>query len=278
MALPEPWIHKFNANLLKVLESAPIRSKRLREALVYAAQSPGKRLRPLFARESGDLSGLAPEASNHVGIALECVHLFSLIHDDLPALDNDDLRRGQPTLHRKFDEGTALLAGDEFLNFAYSEFTGAARFASPEAFQLALRLFSRSIGGDGMIGGQMLELEFLHESRTPELEELLRVQDLKTGALFRASILTPLLLSGDHPESKKFEAFQNYSNAFGFAFQIADDLEDEAQDQAQSRKNILSFLGRESAIRLAVERLESSPVSPNFSATAFLIERLKSKT
>jgi len=270
-------IDEFNLSLLKTLEAAPIRSKRLKEALIYAARSPGKRLRPLFARESGALSGLDPEASTLSGIALECVHLFSLIHDDLPALDNDDLRRGQPTLHKKFDEGTALLAGDELLNFAYSVFAETARFAAPPAFLLALRFFSRSIGGDGMIGGQMLELELLHEAREPDLDGLLRIQDLKTGALFRASILTPLLLSGGHPESKDFESFQDYANAFGFAFQIADDLDDEAQDRAQSRKNILTLLGRDSAIRLAVERLESSPVGPKFSATAPLIARLKAK-
>jgi farnesyl diphosphate synthase len=270
------WIPEFNSQFLAALQQAPLRSTRLKDALIYAAKSPGKRLRPMFVHETAQQIGLAPAAIVPLATAIESVHLFSLIHDDLPALDNDDFRRGLPTLHNKFDEGTALLAGDELLNFAYSCFAGCAGSVTPAAFLIALRYFSRCIGGAGMIGGQMLELELVHESRDADLESLISIQDLKTGALFRASILTPLLLSGEHPESKRYEEFESYANAFGFAFQIADDLDDEAQDQSRSSKNILSLMGRESAIRLAVDRLSASPPARNFSATSLLISRLES--
>ena len=271
------WIATFNQYFLKRIEEAPLPSKKLREALIYAAKSPGKRLRPLFVQEAGTLAGLPQTAILTLASALECVHLFSLIHDDLPALDNDDFRRGLPTLHKKFDEGTALLAGDELLNFAYvlfSELSSACD--TPASFPLALRFFADSVGGRGMIGGQMREIELLNEPL--DLETLLSIQDLKTGALFRASILTPFFLKGIPPESKTIQEYEAYANAFGFAFQIADDLEDEAQDAAQSRKNILSLMGKENAIALALSRLDASPHASQFSATALLKSKLQSKT
>jgi len=277
------WIAAFNLQFLKRMEHAPLRSKRLREALIYAAKSPGKRLRPLFVHEGGTLAGLTETAIFSLASALECVHLFSLIHDDLPALDNDDFRRGMPTLHKQFDEGTALLTGDELLNFAYGIFSELAPYCeTPNPFPLALRYFADAVGGNGMIGGQMAEIELMSEPLKPaneraDLEKLLLIQDLKTGALFRASILTPFLLKGILPESKTFQEYETFANAFGFAFQIADDLEDETQDAAQSRKNILSLMGKQNAIDLALQRLDASPHSSKFSATGFLKSKLQSK-
>jgi geranylgeranyl pyrophosphate synthase len=270
------WLSTFNAHLLNAVQEAPIASPLLRSALLYAVESPGKRLRPRFVHESGNRAGLAPGAILTLATAIECVHLFSLIHDDLPALDNDDWRRGLPTVHKKFDEGTALLAGDELLNFSYRLIAGLAPFApNPGAFGIMLDCFSRSIGGEGMIGGQMLELELVQGTRAADLDTLIRIQELKTGALFRASILTPALLAGEPPESKKIEELDRYAAAFGFAFQIADDLEDEEQDRNQAKKNILSLLGKEQAVRLAAEGLRMSPGSDAFSATGFLLSRLK---
>ncbi len=270
------WLSTFNAHLLRTLQEAPIASPLLRSALLYAAEAPGKRLRPQFVHESGARVNLAPEAVLALASAIESVHLFSLIHDDLPALDNDDWRRGLPTVHKKFDEGTALLAGDELLNFSYRLVAGLAPFApNAGAFGIMLECFSRSIGGEGMIGGQMLELEIVRGMRQADLETLLKVQELKTGALFRASILTPVLLSGEPPESKKIEELDRYASAFGFAFQIADDLEDEEQDRNQSKKNILSLLGRDRAIRLAADGLRMAPCADQFSATGFLLSKLR---
>ncbi|MBU6154511.1 MAG: polyprenyl synthetase family protein [Bdellovibrionales bacterium] len=270
------WQALFNAALIRELELQVNPSSRLREALLYAARSPGKRLRPRFVRESSLRFGLSDSAMDFCGIAIESVHLFSLIHDDLPALDDDDLRRGLPTLHKKFDEGTALLAGDELLNLAYSFFMKIGGVSSRNLLA-GLKYFSKCIGGEGMIGGQMLELELLRSGTTPDLPTLLKIQDLKTGALFRASILIPALLAGEPESSESFRTLESYANSFGFAFQIADDLEDADQDEEESRKNILSLMGRDAAISLAIDGLESMKIATEYSPTAFLLSQLQSK-
>jgi geranylgeranyl pyrophosphate synthase len=271
------WQALFNSALIRELELQINPSSRLRDALLYAARSPGKRLRPRFVRESGLRFGLSDSAIDLCGFAIESVHLFSLVHDDLPALDDDDVRRGLPTLHKKFDDGTALLAGDELLNLAYSFFMRIEDGIQNKHLLTPLRYFSKCIGGEGMIGGQMLELELLRSGTTPDLPTLLKVQDMKTGALFRASILIPALLSGEPESSKRFLELQAYANAFGFAFQIADDLEDETQDGQEPEKNILSLMGRDAAISLAMDGLESLEIANEFTPTAFLLGQLQSK-
>ena len=271
------WPNEFNEDLSQFLAQKKSASPALTDAIAYATRSPGKRLRPLFAQESGALFGLNPTATSLFSIAIELVHLFSLIHDDLPALDNDDFRRGLPTLHKEFNEGIALLAGDELLNFAHETFLMISEHVSPSAFLEAFRYFTDAIGSNGMIGGQTLEMELTQNNDPLLLETLLKIQSLKTGALFRASIVIPALLSGIQKEDSKIRELTEFAEAFGFAFQIADDLEDEAQDEKTSRKNILSHLGRESAIQLALNRLSSASVSRNFSATQRLTELLQSK-
>jgi geranylgeranyl pyrophosphate synthase len=274
---PMDWQAHFNTSLCQEIEHQPGFSPRLRDALLYAVRSPGKRLRPRFAKESGERLGLSGTVLDLCGFALESVHLFSLIHDDLPALDDDDFRRGLPTLHRKFDEGTALLAGDELLNLSYSFFFRMNGLLPEGRLLPALRYFTNCAGSAGMIGGQMLELEIVRSGSAPDLPTLLKIQDLKTGALFRASILTPALLAGHDESSATFLDLEAFARSFGFAFQIADDLEDEAQDQRDSVKNILSLMGRESAIEMAIKGLESSKIALEFSATPFLIDLLRSK-
>jgi geranylgeranyl pyrophosphate synthase len=271
------WQALFNAALLQKLELQINPSSRLRDALLYAARSPGKRLRPRFVRESGLRFGLPDAAIDLCGFAVESVHLFSLVHDDLPALDDDDERRGLPTLHKKFDEGTALLAGDELFNLAYSFFLEMEGVADHSRLLTALRYFASCIGGEGMIGGQMLELELLRAGTMPDLPALLKIQDMKTGALFRASVLIPALLAGEPESSAKFRELLAYANAFGFAFQIADDLEDEEQDMRGSRKNILSLMGREAATDLAIRNLEAVKISNEFTPTRLLLGKLTSK-
>lgn len=272
------WIATFNARLLKSLNTPPGASPLLQKALNSAVLGAGKRLRPRFVYESGTLFHLPDEAILHCAIAVESVHLFSLIHDDLPALDNDDFRRGQPTLHREFDEATALLAGDELLNHAYANLAAAGEESHPGALAQAFRFFSHCTGRSGMIGGQMLELELLHRSTAPSLAELSHVQNLKTGALFRAAILLPAILSGEDENSSRFAALEQFAHDFGFAFQIADDLEDESQDQSQSRKNILSHLGRKPAIDLALSNLKRHEIGERFSATRILMDLISSKS
>jgi farnesyl diphosphate synthase len=284
------WLTSFNSRLLESLDAPASASPLLQRALKSALSAPGKRLRPGFVFESGALFQLPEKARLHCAIAIESVHLFSLIHDDLPALDNDDFRRGLPTLHREFDEATALLAGDELLNHAYAELALAVSHSTipkgtasgdgsiSDVTQRVFRNFSLCTGRAGMIGGQMLEIELLREGSEPTLARLSEIQSLKTGALFRAAILLPVLLSGETENSDRFIELGRYADDFGFAFQIADDLDDEAQDQAHSRKNILSHLGRSSAIELALSNLKRHEIGRQFSFTRALIDRISSKS
>ncbi len=270
---------RFNQDLIQsfLLRQGP--SSRLRDAILYALESPGKRLRPRLAHESGVRFGLKPSSTSRFGRSIELVHLFSLVHDDLPALDDDDFRRGQPTLHRKFDEGIALLAGDELLQFAHETFHELSDAVERESFTAALRVFHQAIGRDGMIGGQALELETPPGEMT--LEMLTRIQTLKTGALFRAAVVIPALLSGTPPSDPRVAGVETFASAFGFAFQIADDLQDEEQDRHESTKNILGLMGRQAAIELALDRLTGAPGFEAFSPAkelAILLESEKRRT
>jgi geranylgeranyl pyrophosphate synthase len=248
-------------------------NSRLAASLVYALRSPGKRLRPRFALESASVLGLSNEAAQNFAYAIELVHLFSLIHDDLPCMDDDDFRRGEPTIHKKFDEATALLAGDALLSLSFEAFAECAPFVKPAAFVKALQYFSRAIGPLGMIGGQCKELEL---GSSVDQHSLLQIQDLKTGALFRAALIVPYILFGVNEMDPKYQEVLTYASDFGFAFQIADDLDDEAQDQKDGTKNILSTLGRDAAKKMAVDRLLRTSVAKNYTATDLLFKKLTS--
>ena len=247
------------------------RTSLLHEAMAYSLLNGGKRLRPRLVIEAAALVSLPKEIALKCAFAIEIAHGFSLVHDDLPCLDNDDQRRGMPTTHRKFSEPQALLAGDALLNFAHETFLECLPGTAPTSFFRASKLFLKAIGSGGMLLGQSNELEVDDTS----LDELLKIQSLKTGKLFQASILCPLLLSGLTSERSLYVECEKYAESFGFAFQIADDLEDEAQDQLQNSKNILSHLGRTSAVGLAIQKLRSSKISEHFSATKLLISKLQ---
>lgn len=266
------WFQTFDRDYLAYFEAHYPLAHRLEKAIKYALQSPGKRLRPRFVNEVSRLIDLDPKSAELFAFAVESVHLFSLIHDDLPCLDNDDFRRGLPTVHKAFDEPTALLAGDALFNFAFETFSEICSVTTSENFSKALLFFTRKIGSEGMIGGQARELEL--KNGPSELATLIQIQEQKTGALFQAALLTPLLLKGIPEQDPLFQEIKKYAEAFGFAFQIADDLEDEAQDQIHSEKNILTQLGRESAIELARTQLLNCEVHPKFSATQLLLEKL----
>jgi geranylgeranyl diphosphate synthase type II len=246
---------------------------KLRDAVEYALRSPGKRLRPTFVIESGKKAQLDARSTELLSYAIELVHIFSLVHDDLPCMDNDDFRRGLPTTHKIYGDDQALLVGDLLLSLAFQTFnqilvshTGVL----PKNYAIAFDFFVKQVGGVGMIAGQSLELEM----KDPSIEVLLKIQDFKTGALFRAAILTPLLLVGIAESSPQFLEFQNYANAFGFAFQIADDLEDRHQD-AGGVKNILSHFGEAEARKMALRRLEATPLSNVFSVTEVLKAKIE---
>jgi farnesyl diphosphate synthase len=210
----------------------------LPERLIAAmrhAVSGGKRIRPFLVVECAALFGVEEASAIPVGAAFECVHCYSLVHDDLPAMDDDDLRRGRATLHRAFDEATAILAGDALLTLAFDLL---AQFDAPAETRIALvALLARASGLDGMAGGQMLDLEaegrFTADKHPLTLltAEIERLQAMKTGALLAAACEAGALLGQANGDERY--ALGKYGRRLGLAFQIADDLLD-AEGDAQS--------------------------------------------
>jgi len=226
--------------LEKLLSTAPLegelsRPARLIEAMRYSSLGGGKRFRPFLVVESAALFAVPRSRALMAGAALECVHCYSLVHDDLPAMDNDDLRRGQPTAHKAFDEATAILAGDGLLTLAFDILSRTE--AHPDA---AIRIdlvssLARAAGLGGMVGGQMLDLEAegRFAGNVPlKLDEnsILTLQAMKTGALLRFACTAGGILGSANAAQRK--ALERYGSAVGKAFQIADDLLDLEGDPA----------------------------------------------
>ncbi len=199
------------------------RAPRVTEAMRYSALAQGKRLRPFFVAESARILGADHHQALRVGAALECIHCYSLVHDDLPAMDDDDLRRGKPTCHIAFDEATAILAGDGLLTVAFEIITDPATHSDGVVrAELALEL-ARASGHNGMVGGQMLDLA-AEEKHSHDLDEIIAIQSLKTGALFRYSLEGGAILAQAGAEDR--ERMRTYADRVGLAFQIADDILD----------------------------------------------------
>ena len=202
---------------------------RLKEAMLYAVQSGGKRIRPLLTLAVGSAGTLSNEAALDLACALEMIHTYSLIHDDLPGMDDDDLRRGRPTVHKAFDEATAILAGDALLTLAYE----VAANANLQAHQLveAVKILSTASGMSGMISGQMKDIA--SEKVTITLEQMKEIHREKTGELLLAAVRLGNLFVDD---SKMKEAFVSYATHFGLAFQIQNDLQDVCWTSEQTGK------------------------------------------
>ncbi|WP_105430715.1 polyprenyl synthetase family protein [Neorhizobium sp. T6_25] len=219
------------ALLSSLLSDTPLSDETTRPAQLTAAMrhgslNGGKRLRPFLVRESAALLGGPAEAALRVGVALECLHCYSLIHDDLPAMDDDDLRRGQPTVHKAFDEATAILAGDSLLTYAFDI------VAAPETMladrlktELVLSL-ARAAGPGGMAGGQALDLAA--EKSPPDEAGITTLQAMKTGALLRFACEAGAIIAGSEPEHR--QRLRLFGQKIGLAFQLADDLLDLTSD------------------------------------------------
>ena len=202
---------------------------RLKEAMLYAVQSGGKRIRPLLTLAVGASGTSKNEAALDLACALEMIHTYSLIHDDLPGMDDDDLRRGRPTVHKAFDEATAILAGDALLTLAFE----VAVNVNLEASQLveAVKILSTASGMSGMISGQMKDIA--SEEVTITLEQMKEIHREKTGELLLAAVRLGNLFVSD--ETQK-EAFVSYATHFGLAFQIQNDLQDVCWTSEQTGK------------------------------------------
>jgi farnesyl diphosphate synthase len=206
------------------------RPRRVMEAMRYSSLGGGKRLRPFLVVESSAVFGVARDAALLAGAALECIHCYSLIHDDLPAMDNSELRRGRPTLHKKYDDATAILAGDGLLTLAFDIVTRDEIHRDPTARLLLTRALARASGIGGMVGGQMLDLAGEGRFGDREPVDVARLQQMKTGALLRYGCIAGAILGqATQPE---YQALDDYGRALGEAFQIADDLLDVEGDAA----------------------------------------------
>ncbi len=228
--------------------------KRLFDAMRYAALGPGKRLRPFLVAASADLFDVEEHSALRCGAAVELVHCYSLVHDDLPAMDDDDIRRGRPTVHAAWDEATAILTGDALLTLAFEVLAADETHPSPAVRIRLVSGLAAAAGAEGMCGGQMLDM--LAERTTFELGEIARLERMKTGALIAFCCRAGAILGGGSAEAER--ALTAYAQDLGFAFQIADDLidvdgsEEDAgkrlrKDAAQGKATVVSLLGIESA-------------------------------
>src|SRR6202022_3410304 len=206
------------------------RPKRLIEAMRYSSLGGGKRLRPFLVVESSAVFGVPREAALLAGAALECIHCYSLVHDDLPAMDNSDLRRGRPTLHKAYDDATAILAGDALLTLAFDIITRDEIHRGASGRLALTRALARASGVGGMAGGQMLDLAGEGRFGDREPVDVARLQQMKTGALWRYGSTAGAILGQSSP--KEYHALDDYGHALGEAFQIADDLLDVEGDAA----------------------------------------------
>lgn len=224
------------------------------EAMRYSALGGGKRVRPFLVVSSARLFNVAESCALRVAAAVEMVHCYSLIHDDLPAMDNDDLRRGQPTCHIKFDEATAILAGDALLTRAFEVLVGEATHSDPKVRCDLVSEMAKSIGVGGMVGGQVLDL--MAENKELTIPEITRLQRLKTGMLIGYSCECGAIL-GKAPLAAR-QALHAYAHDVGLAFQIVDDLLDvegdaetvgksTQKDGAAGKATFVSLLGVERA-------------------------------
>lgn len=219
----ETLIQRANEQLERVLEAAT-GERRLRQAMHYSVFNGGKRLRPLLVYASGQCLGLAPKQVDAPACAVELIHCYSLVHDDLPAMDDDALRRGRPTTHLAFDEALAILAGDALQALAFDCLAKGSGDATEAQMRLGmLQELAQACGADGMAGGQAIDLAM--EGTRPDQAQVERMFELKTGALIRAAVMMPTARRPDLPDSER-QALKLFSESVGLAFQIRDDLLD----------------------------------------------------
>ena len=261
-------VDDFLSDLLRV---PPDPRAELYEAMRYAAIGGGKRLRPLLVVAASALFHTSRQRAVRVGAAVECIHVYSLIHDDLPAMDDDDLRRGKPTLHKAYGEATAVLAGDALHALAFEILADEATHEDPFVRTELIADLARAAGPAGMAGGQMMDLAASSEGL--DLAAVTRLQQLKTGALIGFCLESGAIMGRVLPEGRT--RLRGYARDVGLAFQIADDLLDEegqeektgkkvGKDRAKGKETFVTLLGRERArqqaellVAQAVEYLKS---------------------
>ncbi|ANC01523.1 geranyl transferase [Pseudomonas putida] len=244
--------------------------ERLYAAMRYSVMNGGKRVRPLLAYAACEAFGVAPEQANGAACAVELIHAYSLVHDDLPAMDDDDLRRGQPTTHKAFDEACAILAGDGLQSLAFSALLDARLSPQPDAIRLAMvQALAKAAGPAGMVGGQAIDLGSVGVKLDQQALEYMHRH--KTGALIEASVRLGALASG-RAEATQLDALQTYAQAIGLAFQVQDDILDvesdtatlgkrQGADIARDKPTYPALLGLDAAKAYAIELRDQALVA-----------------
>ncbi len=271
-----------NAELDRLLPRTDAPHGRVQDAMRYAITVGGKRMRPFLILEGAALFGAPRDRALRAAAAIEMVHTYSLVHDDLPCMDDDDLRRGQPTTHRKFDEATAVLAGDALLTLAFEVLADPATHPDAEVrCRLSARL-ARASGSEGMVGGQMMDI--VAPEQNFGAEEVALLQRMKTGALFEFSCEAgPILGQAQAPDIERLRA---YAHDLGLAFQIADDLIDATstaekagkavgKDAEAGKATLVSLMGVDGARREALRIADrAAAVLDPYGAPAEALRRL----
>ena len=240
--------------LQKVLASEDEPERRLFDSMRYAALGGGKRLRPFLVLQGAGLFSVSRKSALRAAVAIELVHCYSLVHDDLPAMDDDDIRRGKPAVHKAFDEATAILAGDAMLTLAFEVLAQPETHSNPDVRCRLVAELARAAGAHGMVAGQMIDISAA--GRETDIGEITRLQRLKTGALIGFACEAGAIL-GQAGEPQQ-EALRGYAHDLGLAFQIADDLLDVegtqeevgkavGKDVNQGKATFVSILGAERA-------------------------------
>ncbi|MET0858525.1 MAG: polyprenyl synthetase family protein, partial [Telluria sp.] len=228
----DDWMKTVQAHIEQALDAflpaAGAEPAKLHEAMRYTVLGGGKRVRPLLVYAAGGLVGADSDALARAAAAVEMIHAYSLVHDDMPCMDDDALRRGKPTVHITYDEATALLVGDALQAQAFAVLADAQSIAAARQVAM-LRLLAVAAGSAGMCGGQAIDLDSVGVSLT--LAQLERMHQLKTGALLRAAVMLGALAGRDVSDSER-AALDTYSNAIGLAFQVVDDVLDATADSA----------------------------------------------
>jgi farnesyl diphosphate synthase len=286
MSAFDDWMKTVQAgsenDLSGFLPAADVIPAKLHEAMRYALLGGGKRVRPLLVYAAGALFGADASTLSRAAAAVEMIHAYSLVHDDMPCMDDDELRRGKPTVHVAYDEATALLVGDALQSQAFMVLSAADQI--PPARVLAMvRLLAQASGSAGMCGGQAIDLDSVGISLT--LEQLERMHQLKTGALLRASVVLGALAGKDLSE-EELNALNSYARAIGLAFQVVDDVLDATadsatlgktagKDAADNKPTYVSILGLEPSRALAEKlRLDAHAALEPFGEKALRLREL----
>ena len=240
---------------LQIADLLPKDKDRLSEAMRYSALSLGKRLRPFMLLTTADMFGVERKNSLRAAATIEIIHSYSLIHDDLPAMDNDDYRRGMPSCHKQFDEATAILAGDSLLTLAFEILADQATCNNSEIRCQLIQILAQNIGYNGMAGGQMYDLIYENQELA-NYQEMLNMHWMKTARLFIASCLMGAKLGSAPLEAEQH--LTKYAEYFGLAFQFIDDLEDVDEGKALTNNNIIKLIGYEQTKAIAADLIKKA--------------------